>query len=647
MIYINKETFYVLDIETSKASTRKDGIPTLTWLAYGYLTKYDKYGKQISTFFFREWEDLKYKLYSINMCNSKHLIFVHNLAFEGDFLIKNIAPAKNFCSNSNHHFISLELVGLDKIEFRCSYSMSGVSLRELGKQVGLEKLEDDYKNYLPKNKIPKQSKEYCQRDCDIVAVYVANLIKEYKTLDNIPYTKTGRVRKVLREFYRQSETRETEWDLYPDENVYNLITDAFMGGVTTSNPKYTGVKLKNVHSYDKKSSYPSVMLIEKYPSIMKHKLYKTLTEYKNHKHFIIKIKFYNLKSKFEWGWLSTSKCKIDKEEFQAEIFNGKILYIKDEWVETTITDVDLETINLTYTFDKYEIVDGCISDEHNKLPGCYIKTLEHYSKAKYEAKEEWKKNKTKENEDKMNLAKADYNSIYGMCVQKICPESFEIDEFGIWKKEDEPYVKQKKHLKRNFIFGVYITAYARKSLIEGIVNNCEGTFVYCDTDSIKFIGKNEFIDTTPELIEYKDNESIYGLGKFEYEGTYDEFITFGAKKYCFIKNGKCDYVVAGLPKWDEEKKGEFDFNSFKLNTFFKDCKLASIYICDAKEDVKVTIDGECEIEMDVERKRINDFKKKNKIVTNGGVALFPVGYFLNMTKSDLELLKRRYKRELV
>lgn len=638
---INNEYFYVLDIETGKASLSGD-IPDIVWLCYGYLLKFDKVGNCVGNFYFREWEDLKDELTYINNNKFKHLIYVHNLAYEGDFLIKNIAPASNFCSNSNHHFISLELSNLKNIEFRCSYSLSGVSLRELGKMVGLEKLEDEYKSYLPHEEIPETSKKYCFRDCEIVGKYIASLIKEYKYLKEIPYTKTGRVRKVMRDFYKLTEGKNCEWDLYPEENVYDLITNSFLGGVTTSNPKFTGVELKNVHSYDKKSSYPSVMLIEKYPSQMTHKLYKTMTDYKKHKHFIVKIRFYNLTSKYEWGWFPKSKCEIDGDSIKADIFNGKIIRIVDDWITTTITDVDFQNIMNTYTFEKYEIVDGCVSDEHNKLPPCYIKVLEYYSKAKYDAKEEWKKNKTKENEDKMNQAKADFNSIYGMCVQKICQENFEIDEFGVWEKKDCEYKKLKKHLKRNFVFGVYITAYARKSLLDGIINNCEGTFVYCDTDSIKFIGKNEFIDTTPELIEYKDNKSIYGLGKFEYEGTYDIFKTYGAKKYCYIQNGETSFVVAGLPK----DIGDKHIEDFKLKTLFKNCKLASVYISDNVNVKKVTIDGLNPSDVETNIEMINKFKKKYNIKTHGGVALYPVSYLLDMTDNDIEYIKVKYKREV-
>ena len=104
----SNENFYVLDIETSKLEKEIDGekIPLTTWLAYGYISKYNIAGERENTLFFRTWEQLKKRLDYINLhSNYKKLVFVHNLAFEGDFLLKNIAPVKDFCSNSTHGFI--------------------------------------------------------------------------------------------------------------------------------------------------------------------------------------------------------------------------------------------------------------------------------------------------------------------------------------------------------------------------------------------------------------------------------------------------------------------------------------------------------------------------------------------------------------
>ena len=638
----SNENFYVLDIETSKLEKEIDGekIPLTTWLAYGYISKYNIAGERENTLFFRTWEQLKKRLDYINLhSNYKKLVFVHNLAFEGDFLLKNIAPVKDFCSNSTHGFISLNLCGLDKIEFRCSYRLSDMSLRELGKTIGMKKLEDDYANYLPKDKIPEKSKEYCQRDCDIVGKYIATVIKEYGSLNDIPFTKTGRVRKVMQNFYQQTETRDCKWDLMPDDKCYDLITKAFMGGITTTNPRYTGIELKKVYSYDIASSYPFVMLSEKFPSQMEyHDDILTLRELKKHKHFICKIRLKNLRSKYEWGWLASSKCDIE-DEISCILWNGKILQA-DELI-TTLTDVDVENLLMVYEFENYDILESCISDEDDKLPQCYIRTIQHFARAKYNAKKEYKKNPTQENYDKMVRAKGDFNSIYGMCVQKLVQEEFTIDEFGLWEKKDKQYKQTKKHIKRNFLYGVYITAYARRNLLRGITQNCSFNFVYCDTDSIKFIGKNEFEDFNSVLEEYKDDESIYGLGRFEYEGYYQHFITFGAKKYCYKRKGKTETVVAGLPRGVPIK-----FEQFKCGTFWAHCKNAHVYICDDKDKIKITDEGLASDEFEIDRKYVEDFKKKNHIVSNGGVALFSVGYLLDMTDRDKNFLKIVYDREV-
>ena len=648
-IRYNKKYFYVLDIETGTANidlgNDKDYIPCLTWLCYGYINKYSVEGKRVKSLFFRTWDELKTKLDAIEKEEEKSVLcFVHNLSFEGDFLIKNVSPAEDFCSNSNHGFISLKLKDYKKTEFRCSYALSGVSLRELGKMVNLPKLEDDYYSYLPSDEIPEESKRYCKRDCDIVAKYVYKLLDEYGSLIDIPYTKTGRVRKKLQQFYSKSENKDTLWDINPDEDVYDLINDSFMGGITTSNPRYTGLELKKVHSYDISSSYPFVMLSEFFPYYMKKADCKTISELKEHSHFIARIAFDTINSKYEWGWVAASRfSRYDAEPIKTRLWNGKVLSMNCGVI--TLNDVDLENFISCYTFEGYKILDCCVCDGSSKLPKCYIDTIKFYAGAKFRSKKRYKENPTYENYLTMCLAKQDFNSIYGMCVQKICPTKYEIDDFGIWKEIDLPYKKTKKHQKRSFLFGTYITAYARRNLLKAITTNCECNFVYCDTDSIKFVGKNEFVDTNGILKEYEDDEELYGLGRFEYEGYYQQFITFGAKKYAYKKNGKTDFVVAGLPKGSGRK-----MEQFKTGTLFEECKNAHIYINDKYDYIKYTEDGECETTQELSKDIVmlkNRYKEENGIKTEGGIAIYPVSYLLDMTEDDKQYLKSYYNREVL
>ena len=89
---------------------------------------------------------------------------------------------------------------------------------------------------------------------------------------------------------------------------------------------------------------------------------------------------------------------------------------------------------------------------------------------------------------------------------------------------------ENKKLNRNFLYGIYITAYSRYDLLNNIVKNCPNTFVYCDTDSIKFIDTgNEFIDMNDYIYEnVRDLPYFNNFNRFDYEGYYTEFLTYGA-----------------------------------------------------------------------------------------------------------------------
>ena len=69
------------------------------------------------------------------------------------------------------------------------------SLRYIGNELGFPKLNSDYRFILPTDKVTSEEKTYCIVDNDIVAKYVLSLVKEFGKLREIPYTKTGRVRK--------------------------------------------------------------------------------------------------------------------------------------------------------------------------------------------------------------------------------------------------------------------------------------------------------------------------------------------------------------------------------------------------------------------------------------------------------------------
>ena len=120
-----------------------------------------------------------------------------------------------------------------------------------------------------------------------------------------------------------------------------------------------------------------------------------------------------------------------------------------------------------------------------------------------------------------------------------------------------------------YLWGVWVTAYARRNLWLGILS-CKNDYCYSDTDSIKiehgdkhqdFINRYnswivEKINAMCEFYSLDKNlfnpATIKGvkkqLGVWDYEGLYKKFKTLGAKRYLVLQDGKLALTCAGLPK---------------------------------------------------------------------------------------------------
>ena len=82
-------------------------------------------------------------------------------------------------------------------------------------------------------------------------------------------------------------------------------------------------------------------------------------------------------------------------------------------------------------------------------------------------------------------------------------------------------------------------------------------FIYTDTDSIKYQGEIDLTAYNNTRIRDSKRSGAYAqdpkgkmhyMGVFEDEGTYQEFITFGAKKYAYLKDGHIGVTISGVNK---------------------------------------------------------------------------------------------------
>lgn len=113
-------------------------------------------------------------------------------------------------------------------------------------------------------------------------------------------------------------------------------------------------------------------------------------------------------------------------------------------------------------------------------------------------------------------------------------------------------------------YAAFVTAYARQMLVRAW-NSFDGRAVYCDTDSIHFIGT---ADDIPEGLPV-DQKKTGALGLWKVEGTFSKGRYIRAKTYIEVEeNGKIHITCAGatpeikkLMNWETFRVG---FNAWKI-----------------------------------------------------------------------------------
>lgn len=491
-------TIYTFDIETTSFLILDN--KQLEAIKYENLTKKEQENVEVRScmyiwmfsinekvYYGRTWEDLKEFLNKLNNnVEEKKIVFIHNLAFEFQFL-KSEFNIKDVIARKAHKVMSCILEDYN-IELRCSYFMSNCALKELPKLFNLpvEKMAGDldYEKIRTSDTIlSKKELKYCENDCLVVYYYILEELKTYKRVDKIPLTSTGHVRRELKEIVREDYKYKAlvKKSINTDPHLYNLLMEAFAGGYTHANWIYADTVLHNVSSYDFTSSYPYVMVTSLFPSTEFKKCYVNKKENLLKRFaYILVVKFKNIKSKFYNNILSASKCRNIKK---ARYDNGRI--IEAEELEITITDIDFRLILEAYS-GNYIILESYFS-KYNFLPSTFIEfILEKYvNKTKFKNVEGMEINYVKE--------KNKFNSLYGMCVTNMIRDHVYFEKEKDWWEEKltneeiiEMLNKEKNKSFLSFSYGVWVTAYARNNLLRNVLK-LDDYVVYCDTDSIKLI----------------------------------------------------------------------------------------------------------------------------------------------------------------
>lgn len=532
----------------------------------------------------RTWDELEefFSMIAKEIPETKFL-YIHNLAFEFQFLYSRF-KIQNVFARKSHKVIKCELETYN-FDLRCTYFMSNTKLANLSDIYNLpvKKLSGElYYSKIRHSSTPLTDEElaYCENDCLVLYYYILFELSTYGTLQKIPVTSTGHVRRELMELtnkdyaYKSKVRKATN----KDPHIYNLLVNAFQGGYTHANFIYADEVLKEVDSYDETSAYPYVMVTRKYPSTkFKKCIVNTIDDLYTGFAYILVINFKNIKSKYYNNFISSSKCMNLRG---AKYDNGRLIEASE--FSMVLTDIDFKLYLKAYDFE-YEIVEAYYS-VYNYLPKKFI----NFILDKYVKKTEYKNVPGKEIE--YQLEKQKFNALYGMSVTNNIKDEVIFDG-NIWQEQpidnEEIVKKLENEEKRGFLsfaYGVWVTAYARYNLLINVMKLDEYT-IYCDTDSLKlYKGYNkevikEYNDSVKKRIEYVSNTlgidinkfapcdkkgiphmlGLFELEKEEYQkNSYKEFITQGAKKYAVkeevkdkttgeIKD-KIKITVAGVPK---------------------------------------------------------------------------------------------------
>lgn len=362
-------------------------------------------------------------------------------------------------------------------------------------------------------------------------------------------------------------------------------------GYTHANWYYTDEITKNIDSYDEASAYPYVLTCFRFPMRKFERCYiKKYEDMLPKFAYLIRIRMINVKSKYYNNFISKSRC----EEIQGCMAdNGRV--ISCNYLIMTITDVDFRLFKLTYDFD-YEILESYYS-VYNYLP----KQLIEFILEKYEKKTALKNVEGYELE--YNLNKANFNSIYGMCVTNTIRDEVIYDNIDGWSEipltnEDieKKLISEEKQAFLSFSWGCWCTSISRFNLITNIIKQ-DFYCAYADTDSMKLAegyNKDAILEYNEKVLnrikhvskvldiplskfmpkDIKGREHPLGVFEMEYtsdtnkDHTYSEFITQGAKKYAYkTMDNDIKITVAGVPK--DGAKGLKSLNDFRDDFIFK------------------------------------------------------------------------------
>lgn len=495
--------FFVLDVETNGLFAQPEYF--IFACLYGYNTE----------LYFYDLESLKKELLK-SKYKGKY-VFVHNAEFDLNVIYGNIILGLDHTAIYNGSSFILATNGVCK--FADSLNIYKTSVKELGKIVGLKKLEieDSYKKGKVK-KVTEKMKQYCKRDCNIV----------YLALQEI-FNFAGSIKPTLASLaLALFKNKYLEFDLDYEPEFTDLFFNSYYGGRTEA----FKIGKTNACYYDVNSMYPWAML-QKFPNPKKFKTEKNIsiprfTHLTKFYEGLAYIKLFHVEHFFGFlPYKSNNKLLFPVGTFEGWYNLNEIRFaLQHKVIEILeIKEIHYSTGILESPFKNYVNVLYDIKNNSSGIEKTNAKLFLNSLYGKFAEKN--KAEKTYYNEIPLDLI-SQYDSI-GLEYQITM---FNAERIDCYIEIESKYNEKKTHVIP--LFSSYITSYARIRLLEYMLKWQKHTVVYCDTDSI-------MLESEPN---YKSSNE---LGEFKKE---KEIITEikGLKNYTFISGNEKMKKLKGVPK---------------------------------------------------------------------------------------------------
>ena len=409
--------------------------------------------------------------------------------------------------------------------------------------------------------------------------------------------------KEIRDKIKKSKTKLIKAFEYfiPDYKTWEDFKQAYRGGISYVYPIYKERDIvQDITVLDVNSMYPYCLRNFPIP-FGRFKKRKGKPESSEHTTWIaqarvsFKLKHeYNLpciqmKHRYGREWLAESTDY--KEQGCMDYYNDDVIWF---------TEIDFETYKDNYDFTVHEWLTWYEFKQKGNQDGKTFIDKYYDDKQRAEARrnerqkalnndpalykndEQWIKACMERQEAKviMNSAYGKHGTKYVLLSKASewlgpdLPVKFTGEKHNFNKEPDDP--------SHYFIpYACFVTAYARRMLVTAW-NTFKGKAVYCDTDSLHFIGTQD--DIPQELAEYVDWVGTGELGKWKVEGEFIAGRYIRSKTYIEIdKKDKAHVTCAGATKeikelmnWDTFKVG---FNAWQICA---DQKLDHTYHCKLK-----------------------------------------------------------------